>query len=128
MCAELHQCPKCKEWLECYELGDFFCPCERKPLGNMDSFLASIKTCVVCEKPKSLKDYPFWKDKRKGKMYRSECRPCWAKKSYRQFKERQMAIFPEKWRQCDNDDCCEIYLRKKGNICPKCGEVNAEDN
>lgn len=80
------------------------------------------KQCNICFENKELKEFPSWWNRKKGRCHRPECRPCWAKKSYRLHKEKRMREDPLSWHQCDDDDCCNIWHVSRGEKCPVCGK------
>lgn len=51
--------------------------------------------------------------------YRTDCKACRSKKSFQSQMEKRLIQFPNRYTECDNDDCCFIYSIKKSH-CPKC--------
>jgi len=54
---------------------------------------------------------------------RSHCKKCRAIKTQNYTREKKIKTFPDLYYDCDNDDCCFIWLKSKGRVCPKCDDL-----
>jgi hypothetical protein len=76
-----------------------------------------IKECNGCKEvlPFSRFSMSSWKG-----TPRSYCNVCRNKIQWARKMENKIEQFPTLYAQCDNDDCCYIWARSRGMICPKC--------
>lgn len=85
--------------------------------------IKKIRTCSICEETKPFSEFPVIN--RDKEQYRPECKRCWAKKEYQRMLSKKIEKEPNKYHQCDNDDCCYISTIGKWSHnkwhCPNCG-------
>jgi hypothetical protein len=85
------------------------------------------KICRSCLQEKDIKDFP-----KNGKYpVRSTCLGCWSRDSGNQRKERLLKKYPDRYVECSNDECFNIWayripykkFTKHVRTCPHCGSV-----
>jgi hypothetical protein len=85
----------------------------------------SSKVCTLCLEVKDeeyFSGYLYRKRGDKRSFYRRpECKKCHSALVGQRHQERNLERFPEKYRQCENEDCNYVWHIKRGTeICPRC--------
>lgn len=78
------------------------------------------RTCSICGVTKHFSQYNSFWQKRGYKVTRPECKPCHSRMIVQKQQEKAMDKYPDRYWQCDNEECNYIWSKTRGELCPKC--------